>query len=177
MDVMQPRNKQGRSWANEAPPDEDTIMADPSSASQSTKPSKKDKRKGSTNAEDGPDSNEGRAEGMSDLDWMKSRMRRGIEESKDDKVFHQSDEEDDAMEEDSIVDERQAVPPQPSDEDQTREAILATSRLFLRNLAFTCTNSDLEEAFKPFGDISQVSAQFFFWFPPGLLRLDRRDFL
>ena len=34
------------------------------------------------------------------------------------------------------------------------------SRLFVRNLAFSCTDEELADLFKPFGEISQVS--FFF---------------
>jgi RNA recognition motif-containing protein len=38
-----------------------------------------------------------------------------------------------------------------------KNAILQTGRLFLRNLSFTCTEDELLELFKPFGEISQVS--------------------
>ena len=41
--------------------------------------------------------------------------------------------------------------------DDTKETILQTSRLFVRNLAFSCTDEELAELFKPFGEISQVS--------------------
>jgi multiple RNA-binding domain-containing protein 1 len=44
-------------------------------------------------------------------------------------------------------------PPQ----DPAKETILRTHRLFLRNLAFSCTETDLLELFGPFGDVSQVS--------------------
>lgn len=36
-------------------------------------------------------------------------------------------------------------------------AILKTGRLFLRNLAFSCTESDLQELFGSYGAIGQVS--------------------
>ena len=44
--------------------------------------------------------------------------------------------------------------------DPTKETILQTSRLFVRNLAFSCTDAELAELFKPFGEISQVSVKF-----------------
>ena len=53
------------------------------------------------------------------------------------------------------------VEPEPP-KDPTKETILQTSRLFLRNLAFTCTESDLMDLFKRFGEISQVSHLLYF---------------
>ena len=41
--------------------------------------------------------------------------------------------------------------------DDTKETILQTSRLFVRNLSFSCTDEELADLFKPFGEISQVS--------------------
>ena len=43
------------------------------------------------------------------------------------------------------------------DEDPTKATILQTSRLFVRNLPFTCTDAELQAVFTPFGDVSQVS--------------------
>ena len=40
---------------------------------------------------------------------------------------------------------------------ETVNAILKTGRLFLRNLSYSCVDSDLQELFSPFGAISQVS--------------------
>lgn len=53
------------------------------------------------------------------------------------------------------------VPSQPttvqsSPADETKNAILETGRLFLRNLAFSCTEDELLELFSPFGQVSQV---------------------
>lgn len=45
--------------------------------------------------------------------------------------------------------------PQPLD--ATKATIMQTSRLFLRNLAFTCTEDDLRELFQAHGEVSQVS--------------------
>lgn len=49
------------------------------------------------------------------------------------------------------------MPPAELPKDPTKETILQTSRLFVRNLAFSCTDADLVEFFSPFGEISQVS--------------------
>src|ERR1700689_4452738 len=50
----------------------------------------------------------------------------------------------------------QLHPPKES-EDPIKETILQTSRLFLRNLAFSCTDADLLGLCQPFGEVSQVS--------------------
>lgn len=42
-------------------------------------------------------------------------------------------------------------------------SILKTGRLFLRNLAFSCTESDLQELFSSYGAISQVSFYLSIW--------------
>ena len=62
------------------------------------------------------------------------------------KAFEQSDDE--AEEEPSAL---------PVEKDDTKETILQTSRLFVRNLSFSCTDEELADLFKPFGEISQVS--------------------
>ena len=52
-------------------------------------------------------------------------------------------------------------PPAPAvkdpPKDDAKETILQTSRLFVRNLSFSCTDEELADLFKPFGEISQVS--------------------
>ena len=52
---------------------------------------------------------------------------------------------------------QEAQPPVKEPNDDTKETILRTSRLFVRNLAFSCTDEELAVLFKPFGEISQVS--------------------
>jgi multiple RNA-binding domain-containing protein 1 len=60
----------------------------------------------------------------------------------------------DAMKQDAINENADEAP--PASDDPMRATILRTSRLFLRNLAFSCTEADLEEHFRRFGDVSQV---------------------
>ena len=58
-------------------------------------------------------------------------------------------------------------PPPPPVKDDTKDTILQTSRLFVRNLAFSCTDEELADLFKPFGEISQVSFLVILLFFPG----------
>ncbi|KAJ7771000.1 hypothetical protein DFH07DRAFT_804474 [Mycena maculata] len=139
MQVMQPRGNKGRTWANEAAP---TVAA------EAAPPEATD-----ADAMD-PDGEPQREEGLSDLDWMKRRMSKNVDVKE--KVFEQSDDEN----------TEPVLPPPPpplptiaqseSPKDPTKEIILQTSRLFVRNLAFSCTDADLHEFFSPFGEISQV---------------------
>ncbi|KAI0060073.1 hypothetical protein BV25DRAFT_1807867 [Artomyces pyxidatus] len=132
MDVMQPRSRSGPSWADEPP-------SEPIPA--------KNAKKGQDAVLNiaAVDDAEMQPEGLSDLEWMRRRMRQGVEESAD-KAFEQSDDE-----------EPSAKPPVATEtKDSTKETILQTARLFVRNLAFTCTEEELRELFQPFGEISQI---------------------
>ena len=84
-------------------------------------------------------------QGLTDMEWMRQRMKGGVEDAADsEKVFEQSDSDDQAEK-------------VPGDEDPTVKTILHTARLFIRNLTFTCTEDELRGVFQPFGAISQVS--------------------
>ncbi|OJA12467.1 hypothetical protein AZE42_10513, partial [Rhizopogon vesiculosus] len=120
MDVMQPRTKKGPLWANEAkeshpvlptidPPETDTIP-------------------------EGPGDNEA----ISDLEWMRRRMK-SVSDVSPAKVFEQSDDEHEDV-------DHSAVPDEPKD--PAKDTIMQTSRLFLRNLAFSCTEAELMEQFQ-----------------------------
>ncbi|KAJ7094410.1 hypothetical protein C8R44DRAFT_814432 [Mycena epipterygia] len=135
LQVMQPQGNKGRTWANEATPVSAEVPTDPADA-------------------DGMDEDTEpvREEGLSDLDWMKRRMSKNVDVVE--KAFEQSDDED--------ADPLPALTPPPTiapaepPKDPTKETILQTSRLFVRNLAFSCTDAELLEFFSPFGEISQV---------------------
>ncbi|ESK91484.1 pre-rrna processing protein [Moniliophthora roreri MCA 2997] len=89
-------------------------------------------------------------EGLSDLDWMRRRMTGNIDEVE--KAFEQSDDEDG-----STGRENESIPVEPKEpKDPTKETILQTGRLFVRNLTFSCSEEDLREMFSPHGQISQV---------------------
>lgn len=87
LQVMQSRNKNGPSWANEAPPPPPPTQPDPTPTSR-----KEDKV-----ADGAPKEGEERDEAMSDLDWMKRRMTQGVDAADatlEEKAFEQSDDED-----------------------------------------------------------------------------------
>jgi len=89
-------------------------------------------------------------------------MKQGVEEFKveeppAEKVFEQSDDED--MEDE--VDVNAPSDQTAEEKDPTRETISKTSRLFVRNLAFDCTEDELRGLFTPFGNIAQVSRQLY----------------
>jgi multiple RNA-binding domain-containing protein 1 len=92
MQVMKPRTKNGPSWVNEAhsQPQSDVIfpIVHPSRAKlvENAEVAKDEKEK-----EDHEDLSAEREEGISDLEWMKRRMRQNIEGT--DKAFEQSEDE------------------------------------------------------------------------------------
>lgn len=81
---------------------------------------------------------------LTDVEWMRQRMRGGLGDSNSpEKVFEQSDNEENDQE-------------VSNEKDPTEETILRTARLFVRNLTFTCTAEELHLLFEQFGPISQV---------------------
>ncbi|KAG6916876.1 hypothetical protein DXG01_004785 [Tephrocybe rancida] len=135
MKVMQPRNRKGPLWANDAPSEAPVVpVAEPEVV------------------EDVPMADET----ISDLEWMKRRMGSTVDVIE--KAFEQSDDEDGPSK------PVQSIPPQPHTSEPeppknpTIETILQTARLFVRNLAFSCTDIDLQELFSPFGEISQLTS-------------------
>ncbi|KAF8654742.1 hypothetical protein AX16_003397 [Volvariella volvacea WC 439] len=138
MEVMQPRNKNGPSWANDDQPVAQAkhVNAPPPPAAPEPEQA----------LEEVPEPS---MEGLSDMEWMKRHMSSKVEA--EDKAFEQSDDEMD-------VDERPAeevAEPEPP-KDPTKETIRQTARLFLRNLAFSCTTEDLTELFQRYGELIQV---------------------
>ncbi|PBK60975.1 RNA-binding domain-containing protein [Armillaria solidipes] len=137
MEVMQPRTKKGPSWANETQPE----------ASTSSRTLDVDMQDPGVQALDVEPVNQ---EGLSDLDWMKRHLSKKVDE--DERAFEQSDDEEPALEGEAPT--TPALPEAPKD--LTEETILQTSRLFVRNLAFSCTDTELQELFSGYGEISQV---------------------
>ncbi|KAH9001924.1 hypothetical protein EDB86DRAFT_3041767 [Lactarius hatsudake] len=83
-------------------------------------------------------------QGLTDMEWMRQRMKGGVEDpTSSEKPFEQSDSEDQAEK-------------VPDNEDPTVKTILHTARLFVRNLTFTCTEDELRGLFQPFGAVSQI---------------------
>lgn len=57
------------------------------------------------------------------------------------------------------------LPPQGQDMGSPTDVILRTSRLFIRNLAYTASEDDLREAFEKFGGVDEVSCLLFVSLP------------
>ncbi|TCD61352.1 Multiple RNA-binding domain-containing protein 1 [Steccherinum ochraceum] len=150
--VMKARNKKGPSWAN----DDETQPV----ASTSTLPPPRPKKQSAAEpkvSEDGPeDSEESPANTVSDMDWFKRHQTTQVDipEPEKETVFDQSGEEDVEMTGDEPLEVSVAEEEKP--EDPTKSTILQTSRLFLRNLSYACTDEELMSLFKPFGEVSQV---------------------
>ncbi|KAG8678008.1 Multiple RNA-binding domain-containing protein 1, partial [Ceratobasidium sp. 395] len=92
---------------------------------------------------------------MSDLDWMRSRMKGSLDsELPTEKVFIQDAEDIDDVTEQS----GSAAAQEPSTEQLEEDSppAIQTRRLFLRNLAYVCTEEDIRVEFSRFGDIEQV---------------------
>ncbi|TRM63205.1 hypothetical protein BD626DRAFT_402977 [Schizophyllum amplum] len=131
LEVMQPRAAKGPAWA------------DGQQSLQPPVPPAQDEP-----AEDAMDTTEdAKDEGASDLDWLRKHTSKNVDTA--DRVFEQSDNEEDSNEPEAIA------AAQPS-EDPTIEMIKQTARLFVRNLAFSCSDAELTELFSPLGTLSQV---------------------
>ncbi|KAG8812767.1 Multiple RNA-binding domain-containing protein 1 [Serendipita sp. 399] len=96
------------------------------------------------------------AEEVSDMEWMRRKMQASRVDLTEEKVFEQSD-EDEEMHEVEEGDEKDSQKPSKiALSDPTRDAILSNGRLFVRNLVFSCTEQELSAHFTRFGDIEQV---------------------
>ncbi|KIP06573.1 hypothetical protein PHLGIDRAFT_106837 [Phlebiopsis gigantea 11061_1 CR5-6] len=140
MQVMQPRSRKGPSWK-----DSDVLPAPGAKASSSTTQAKSSEE----GADDGeaPDASP-ENEAASDMDWLKRHTKSSLDISESaNQDFVQSDED---------MEDAPAEPPKSSPQDEAKSIILQTGRLFLRNLAFTCTDEELLDVFKPFGEVSQT---------------------
>ncbi|KAF8153779.1 RNA-binding domain-containing protein [Crassisporium funariophilum] len=92
---------------------------------------------------------------LSDLEWMRRRMSSNVDIVE--KAFEQSDDDEPRPKVATITEAPTAPPVAPLDPiDETKQTILQTSRLFVRNLAFSCTDEELRDLFQPFGEISQI---------------------
>ncbi|KAH9476672.1 Multiple RNA-binding domain-containing protein 1 [Psilocybe cubensis] len=134
--------KKGPAWANEAATPVPIMPAEPT---PSVVPAPED-----TEAQGA----------ISDVEWMRQRMSAAVvDEVVEERVFEQ-DEEDGGKPVNATESQKQGTQPATADAskpvDPTKETILQTARLFVRNLAFSCTDEELRELFEPFGQISQI---------------------
>lgn len=107
---------------------------------------------------------------ISDAEWMRRKMG-GFE--LDEKVFEQSDDENEPTKPETIqvylfnsfqynypiLKPCQAQAAEVQEEFSTHDTIMSTSRLFVRNLVFSCTEDDLCRRFEEYGPVDQVRAQ------------------
>ncbi|KAL5520301.1 hypothetical protein ACEPAG_9515 [Sanghuangporus baumii] len=153
MQVMQPRTKKERSWVNEDGP-----VAGPSSQRLDDPPRSATKAEKDEHAGEGNEKSDATEE-VDDLEWMRRRMKKDLDINSEERVFIQ-DEEDQSPRNDASS-RKPESPPSPREgnaeaDPSPSDAILQSGRLFLRNLSYTCTQSDLEEHFSHFGELSQV---------------------
>ncbi|CEH17141.1 RNA-binding protein (RRM superfamily) [Ceraceosorus bombacis] len=121
-------------------------------------------------------------EGLTDLDYMHRRMRRKIGGDDEEEVtnatakpkeFDQSDSEDgdSVSDAESIIHEeeaaraekqRQELAVKAQQEQETTDTIMESRRLFVRNLPFTASETELEEFFGQWGAVQQTELEEFF---------------
>ncbi|KAF9334647.1 hypothetical protein BG006_001777 [Podila minutissima] len=100
---------------------------------------------------------------VSDLDWLKSRMAKPAEESKEEaKEDNESKDDSDSEMVAPPPKIAQTPPNRPviisaeEEEENAKNLIADTGRLFVRNLPYTCTEEDLRKLFEKFGPLSEV---------------------
>ncbi|KAI0035542.1 hypothetical protein K488DRAFT_43140 [Vararia minispora EC-137] len=138
MEVMQPKPRTGPAWANDE--------------ASRTKYAQSKKGKAPAQTEDIL-ADDQLVEGLSDLEWMQRRMKQIVGTTGEEKAFMQ-DEERGTAPTMSASGGKDLSFTEPTD--ASRDAILQTGRLFVRNLAFSCTEEELRELFSVYGDISQI---------------------
>ncbi|OCH87831.1 hypothetical protein OBBRIDRAFT_795808 [Obba rivulosa] len=154
LQIMQPRAKKGPSWAagDVIQPIASTSTAIQPAPAKAKKAKAKDvltvpATDDALHVEEQP-----RADAVSDMEWLQRHTRSTLDEAPTtDKVFEQSDDDADEAEDGSEVGDVDEP-----DEDPVKATILQTGRLFLRNLAYACTEAELQELFSPYGEIAQV---------------------
>ncbi|KAG8800509.1 histone H2A [Serendipita sp. 398] len=156
--VMGVKRGVGPSWANE-----EVEYPGASAAAISSRLKKKKEADDAVDKENKREEEEAADQGeVSDMEWMRRRMRVSQVDDGDmreEKMFEQSDEdEDDRMQgvEETAQEPKAQQPTGEVSSDPTREAILSNGRLFVRNLAFSCTEQELSTHFATFGEIEQV---------------------
>ncbi|KAF9189270.1 hypothetical protein BGZ51_009717 [Haplosporangium sp. Z 767] len=106
---------------------------------------------------------------VSDLDWLKSRMKKPEDENmeeettsddaKKDTGAEKSDSEATSAPAPKIAQEppnRPVIISAEEEEENAKNLIADTGRLFVRNLPYTCTEDDLRKLFEKFGPLSEV---------------------
>ncbi|KAG0303342.1 hypothetical protein BGZ98_006779 [Dissophora globulifera] len=145
--------------------DSDDELYDNLPATTSSKDSKAEDESEDITMSDAPkDDNLVNDSGVSDLDWLKSRIAKPAAES----TGNKQPEGDSSMQSDSEAAPAPApkIAQQPpnrpiiisaEEEEETAKNLIAdTGRLFVRNLPYTCTEDELRKSFEKFGPLSEV---------------------
>ncbi|KAG8900514.1 Multiple RNA-binding domain-containing protein 1 [Tulasnella sp. 408] len=101
---------------------------------------------------------------MSDVEWLKNRIKNAPTALLEEDISHQPDDRDrERIRDDGLVDipvEQNIIQPSPSTEEvelgRSTAQILATGRLFLRNLTYSCSEEDLRDTFSKYGEIVHI---------------------
>ena len=168
MQVMKPRTKKGPSWKDDDPvPGPSTDP--PAAATKKAKKSKKVSQEQEAEANESTHEQEASVEAISDIDWLKKHMKSTLDTSEVEKAYEQSEDESlgdpDANDDPNVgggpflLSRVLTSSKSEPEQDATKATILQTSRLFIRNLAFTCTEAELLESFQTHGEVSQVSSR------------------
>ncbi|KAI5120243.1 hypothetical protein M0805_007547 [Coniferiporia weirii] len=144
--IMQPRTKKARTWANgDAIPGPSSQGAGDAFLGNSVDVSNViDVHHDGEKQEAGED--------IDDLEWMRRRMTKSVD-TDNDKVFVQDDED---LPGGNVVKDSKPEGLEKSEDLSPAGTIMRSGRLFLRNLSYSCTQSDLEAYFSSYGSISQT---------------------
>ena len=163
--VMAPKAKR-KTWEN----DEDAGVADRAPEPERPKKRKAEKAKAAEKeadaaTEDGAAKKDHVAENeeLSDLEYMRRRMRHRVG-GEPEKAFEQSEDEAEPEEEEDEEDEedeqarrdRERLAEEQRKDQENVDIIMQSGRLFVRNLPFTATEEELETFFATFGPVEQV---------------------
>ncbi|KAF8744382.1 RNA recognition motif, partial [Rhizoctonia solani] len=91
---------------------------------------------------------------MSDLDWMRARMKKNLDEDLVEKPFYRDNSDEEIEVEHASP--ANAVDPLPESPEISTATPFQTRRLFLRNLAYVCTEDEIRSEFSRFGTVEQV---------------------
>lgn len=117
----------------------------------------------------GPQASLAQAATISDLDYLKSKVKTSLSDSEDEDDEEEEEEgEDEKRDEEvllaagtraSLVDnEKPKISPEQEVKEEAEEEadVDDTGRLFVRNLPFSCSEEELRELFAPFGPVSEL---------------------
>lgn len=98
---------------------------------------------------------------VSDMDWLKSRRKlikeQTLEQAEAEEINEANETKPEVVEYKEKIDTKDVTPePVKTEEEIVEEKILASGRLFLRNLLYTSTEDDFRELFSQYGELEEV---------------------